>query len=87
MKLTEDIKPKWHNWLNIARRLQAEGCKQNGLAIARFFVVLNSSGEPEFWTGPKVTLIEPKTKVSRTDLETLVRVFGDEVLERLTDLS
>ena len=86
MQLTEDIKPKWGNWLNIVRRLQAEGCKQKGLAIAKFFVVLNASGEPEFWTSPKVTLIEPKAKISRADLETLVRVFGAEVLEQLTDI-
>jgi hypothetical protein len=86
MELTEDIKPRWRNWLNIARRLQAEGCKQEGLAIARFFVVLNSKGEPIHWISPKITLIEPKRKISETEFKTLVDIFGDEFLERLTDI-
>ena len=85
MELTQDIKAKWKNWLNLARRLQAEGAKQQGLAIAKFYVVLNSNGEPVFWTEPKVTLLEPKRQVDQIHLQTLVEIFGDRVIELLTE--
>lgn len=85
MELTKDIKEKWRGWFNLARRLQAEGCKQKGLAIAKFYVVLNSEGCPVFWTEPKVTLLEPKKQADEIQLKALVEIFGDRVIELLTE--
>jgi hypothetical protein len=76
--LTEDIKPKWTNWLNVIRRLQETGCKQNGLAVVKITIVLNSDGEPVFWLNPDVKLIEPKNKITEKDLYILAKVFGEE---------
>ena len=83
--LTLDIKPKWKQWLNIIRRLQQTGCSQNGLAIARITVVLNSAGEPVFWLNPDIRLIEPKNKITEKDLEVLIKVYGDELIESLVN--
>lgn len=71
---TEDIKDEWGDWLNIVRMLQAEGNKQDGLAIAKFSVVLNSDGTPAFWTAPQVTLLEPKKRLDR--LTNLLDMLG-----------
>lgn len=83
--LTADIKAEWGNWLNIVRRLQAEGSKQEGLAIAQFFVVLDSDGKPFFWTNPKVTLIEPKNQIGKEHLKTLYDIFGERLLELISE--
>lgn len=79
--LTQDIKPSWENWLNVVRRLQETGCKQNGLAIAKITVVLNSSGEPVFWFNPEVRLIEPKGKIGEGKLKSLLEEYGEDIIE------
>jgi hypothetical protein len=78
--LTPDIKKSWSGFLNVIRRLQQTGCKQDGLAIVKMTIVLNSKGEPVYWLDPDVKLIEPKNKIKEKDLETLIKVFGEELL-------
>lgn len=73
---TDDIKAEWGDWLNIVRMLQAEGNKQDGLAVAKFFVVLNKDGTPAFWTAPHVTLLEPKNRLDGEALATLLNMLG-----------
>lgn len=79
--LTEDIKPAWGNWLNVIRRLQEVGCKQNGLAIAKITVILNDSGEPVFWLNPEVRLIEPKKHMGEEEIKLLFRIYGRSIVE------
>lgn len=83
--LTEDIKPAWRNWLNIVRRLQGAGCKQDGLAIAKIVIVLNGEGEPVFWLNPDVKLIEPKNRIKEEDIRAMTNIFGDRVIDLLLD--
>ena len=85
MKLTEDIKEGWRDWLNLARRLQSIATKQEGLAIAKFWVVLKADGTPLLWTAPEVTYLEPKRRVDEKELKLLVDVFGVALLENLAD--
>jgi len=85
MELTKDIKPEWKNWLNLARRLQSVASKQEGLAIAKMWVVLKSDGTPLLWTSPEVTYLEPKRKVDEKEMEMLVDIFGVALLENLAD--
>lgn len=85
MQLTEDIKPEWKDWLNIVRRLQSIGCKQEGLAIAKLWLVLKADGTPLLWTSPEVTYLEPKRRVDEQELKLLVDVFGVTLLENLAD--
>lgn len=85
MELTQDIKEEWRDWLNLARRLQSIAKKQEGLAIAKFWVVLKSDGTPLLWTSPEVTYLEPKRRVDEAELKLLVDVFGVSLLENLAD--
>lgn len=85
MELTKDIKEGWRDWLNLARRLQSIARKQEGLAIAKFWVVLKSDGTPLLWTAPEVTYLEPKRRVDEEELKLLVDVFGVSLLENLAD--
>lgn len=85
MKLTEDIKEGWRDWLNLCRRLQSIATKQEGLAIAKFWVVLKADGTPLLWTSPEVTYLEPKRRVDENELKLLVDVFGVSLLENLAD--
>ena len=57
MNLTTDIKP---GWLNVIRRFQSESGKQNGFAIITMKVVVDSEGNPVFWTSPEACKLEPK---------------------------
>ena len=54
--VTPDIRPKW---LNVTRRLQAAASLNNGTAIITISVIIRDS-DPEGWTAPRITLIEPK---------------------------
>lgn len=85
MQLTEDIKAEWKDWLNLARRLQSIACRQEGLAIAKLWVVLRADGTPLLWTAPEVTLLEPKRRVDEEELKLLVDIFGVGLLENLAD--
>ena len=85
MELTQDIKKGWDPWLNLARRLQSVAKNQEGLAIAKFWIILKSDGTPLLWTAPEVTLLEPKRRVDEEELKLLVDVFGVALLENLAD--
>jgi hypothetical protein len=83
--LTPDIKSGWKDWLNCARRLQSIASNQEGLAIAKFWVVLKADGTPLLWTSPEVTYLEPKRRVDEEQIKLLVDVFGVSLLENLAD--
>lgn len=85
MILTQDIKPEWKDWLNLARRLQSVAKSQEGLAIAKFWVVLQADGTPLLWTSPEVTYLEPKRRVDPEQMKLLFDIFGVELLEGLAD--
>ena len=83
--LTKDIKSGWGPWLNLCRRLQSIGNKQDGLAIAKFWIILKSDGTPLLWTAPEVTYLEPKRRIDEKELKLLVDIFGVSLLENLAD--
>lgn len=55
--MTLDIKPMW---LNVIRSIQAAACRNNGAAIVTIKVMVDENGDPQFWTKPDITIIEPK---------------------------
>ncbi len=52
----KDIK---HGWKNVARRMQSVS-KSKGLSLVSIVVLVDETGEPQFWTSPTVKHIEPK---------------------------
>ncbi len=60
-------------WLNLVRRLEQLAMSQNGHAIVRIAVVVDSSGKPLVWLTPKMDLIEPKD-ASQDFLDILVNL-------------
>lgn len=70
-----DIRPKW---LNPIRRLQSIARRHNnGIAVLQITVVVDSDGDPVFWTNPKKVLIEPKAK-SREFIDLLMEMQGSQ---------
>ena len=52
----EDLRPRY---LSVARRIQAAGCSYRGTTLVSITVVVDASGNPTFWTEPKLVNIEP----------------------------
>ena len=77
---TQDIKS---DWLNIIRRLQSCAYNQEGLAIAQLTVLLSQDGTPVLWTSPKITKLEPKKRITTEQMQSLVELFGDDILSML----
>lgn len=50
-------------WLNIVRRIKSVGRGQQGVALVKVIVLVDEQGEPQMWTAPTMTLLEPKLKV------------------------
>lgn len=60
----EDIRPQWWNYfLKIIRRLQSVSRQNEGYAIIGLLAVVNSDGNPIFYTSPRVIRLEPKRDV------------------------
>ena len=53
-----DIRPVW---FNVIRRLQSASSMNHGMAVINVNIVIKDD-IPQFWTSPKLTLIEPKGK-------------------------
>jgi hypothetical protein len=53
-----DIRPVW---FNLIRRLQSAASLNHGVAVISVNIVIKDT-VPEFWTSPRVTLIEPMAK-------------------------
>jgi len=85
IELTADVKEQWKKWFNVFRRLQSAAHGQNGLAIAKIYIVLDKDGTPILWTAPKVTLLEPKGKVTEDVVRQMSDIFGDDYIEALAD--
>ena len=59
MRLPEGMHPSWDLFM---KRIQS-ACSQNygrGLLVIEMKVVVDSDGQPRFWTEPKTTRIEPR---------------------------
>jgi len=51
-----DLRP---GWLKVSRSMQAQSCKQRGYAVVSINVIVDSNGNPIFWSEPNLTKIEP----------------------------
>lgn len=49
------------------------GRRQEGIAAIRLLVFVNEDGVPVTWTAPKLTLLEPKNRVSTKTLQALIK--------------
>lgn len=47
-------------WFPVIRRLQSLS-KSGGLSVLSISVLVNAEGDPQCWTAPEKTLIEPKS--------------------------
>lgn len=48
------------SWFPVIRRLQSMA-KSGGLSVLKISIVVNADGDPQCWTAPEKTLIEPKS--------------------------
>ncbi len=71
-----DIRAKWKN---VVRRLQSEASKNNGYAVLRVSIIIDSNGDPVTWFSPEMSLFEPRS----LDLEALKKDMGEEFGEIL----
>jgi len=57
----QDLRPEW---LNVARRLQAEVARSHnqGLAVVRIAILVDAEGKPVNWCEPEMRLLEPKSQ-------------------------
>lgn len=63
VKWPEDVQPQW---FNLIRRLQSVAKQGNqGLAIIRISVLVDSEGHPISWVEPTRILLEPKRKAEQ----------------------
>ena len=77
MNLTPDIKPQWHEWLNVVRQLQCEARKQEGLVIAKCILLLNQDGVPVHWLEPKMIKVFPKRQTNVKEICDTLEVYED----------
>ena len=77
INLPPDLKQKWgdvvRDLFSICRRCQGMARRQEGIAAIRLLVFVNEDGTPIAWTEPKMTLLEPKNRVSMETLQQLVK--------------
>lgn len=60
MTVVDDIRT---GWLSVARRMQSVA-KSEGLSVVTINVLVDAEGNPQAWTSPKQTKIEPKGAAS-----------------------
>ena len=65
-------------WLNVVRRIQSIARHQEGIALIKLIVMVDSNGEPQVWTAPSMTLLEPKLRA-----EELMKKLSDDQLGRI----
>ena len=77
INLPPDLKQQWLNvardLFSVCRRCQGVGRRQEGVAAIRLLVFVNEDGIPVAWTAPKLTLLEPKNRVSTKTLQALIK--------------
>ena len=77
INLPPDLKQRWgevvRDLFSICRRCQGMARRQEGIAAIRLLVFVNEDGIPVAWTEPKMTLLEPKNRVSEETLQQLVK--------------
>lgn len=56
-----DIRPMWKN---VIRRVQSVARQHEGLALVNIIAIVNTNGDPIFYTEPKMVKIEPKKRVT-----------------------
>ena len=52
----EDLRPRY---LSLARRIQSAGCAYRGISLVSITVAIDESGNPTYWTEPRIVNIEP----------------------------
>ncbi len=65
-------------WFSVIRRLKSLGRQQKGLALIKVIILLDESGEPQLWTAPTLTLLEPMSRV-----EDLLKKLPEEKLAQI----